>query len=113
MEAQRELFDAASARPLRRRTDPETSREAARDIAPQLSDVQAKLAEFAKGREPFTARELAEAYGRLIDGSHDMETYRKRVREIEQKGVFIECPKRPCHYTEKSATTFKLRKESA
>ena len=103
------LFDPVSAKPLRRRTDPETSREAARDVAPVLSDVQQRLVDFPRGRdEPFTARELAEFYGRL-DGRHDMETYRKRVREIEQKGVFVECPKRPCQFTDKNATTFKLR----
>ena len=108
MSAQLDLFDAASGRALHRATDPETSTEAAAGVAVYLTAIQQELFEHAATLSAFTAREIAESIVRA-GGAKDVETYRKRVREIQKKGVFVECDSRPCNITKKNAQTFKRK----
>lgn len=109
MNTQLDLFDAASGKPLHRVTDPDTSRDAAAETAVVLSDLQHRLFDFARTRRnPFTSRELAEYFGRNVDRSHDVETYRKRVRELERKGLLEEAGRVACQFTTKSAMSFRV-----
>lgn len=108
MSTQLQMFNEQSASKFRRRTDPETSQQSARGIAPKVGTVKAKVLEFAKGMtEPFTACEIAESLY-SVDKSKRAETYRKRVRELQRAGLLKESGERECKITGSNATTFEV-----
>ena len=106
------FFDSASGKPLHRASDPETSVESAKETAVKLGNKQMRVLSVARiAVGPQTARELAREAQVRFGG--EVETYRKRVRELEQSGLLEECQKRNCKVTGKSAATFKLHNKES
>lgn len=96
-------FDAAPAQQLARRSDPATSKAAAVNIAPRLGTFKRKLWEMADGT-PRTARELAELA--VVKHGGEVETFRKRARELVREGFLVEAAVRACVHTGEKATTY-------
>ncbi len=95
---------------LHRSSDPQTSRDAARGINQRLAGIRRKVFEVACDHwsqmpgDGLTARELAEICVSRYGG--EVETFRKRVGELESLGVFAASRPRPCRYTGTKARTF-------
>jgi len=84
-----------------RATDPYTSHEGAKYVAPHLSRLHRMTMDFI-GRYPdLTARELTEATG--VDGLW------KRVSELERKNLIFCTDIRECTVTKRLARTWRLR----
>lgn len=107
---QQTMFDF-DAKPLARSSDPETSKEAAREAAPNLGrchrTVIAAMEITLTERDDATARELAKTGHTLSSCTIEHETLRKRVRELVVKGVFEEVGVRQCLVSGKKVTTFR------
>ena len=107
---QRSLFALADegieSKPLRRRTDPATSRVAAEQIQPALGATHAFVLEFCSSVEPRTAQEIAM---RCWDAnkSRTIETYRKRVKELSDLNRLSVVGQRKCCVTGKLARTWR------
>lgn len=99
--------------PLARSTDPETSQKAAEEMIGRLKGVQQRVYEtaaayFPPGRQ-FTANKLATfCVSRFRNEKTKHETYRKRVREIERQGLFMESGVMWCDYGDQEATAFEV-----
>ena len=96
-------------KPLARRNDPETSKEAAIKTASRLTATQQRVVEVARqhfrGRK-FTAMEIA---NRCAATLREIENHRKRVRELERAKIFQEVGKGVCPVNRNNATLFKLK----
>lgn len=68
--------------------------------------IKRRLWDAASSSSGFTARELAEAC-KAIHSEIEVESYRKRCREMVVDGVFAEGPRRRCGYTGRAANTFR------
>jgi alkylation response protein AidB-like acyl-CoA dehydrogenase len=100
---------------LARRTDPETSKQAARSVAADLSETQrlffTTLKQFGY---PATAQEVAEAAIRIeaIDQVKAVmakrDTLRKRAKELVDKGWIVEREPRECRVTCNNSTTYEV-----
>lgn len=92
-----------------RRTDPATSQSAEASVAPKLNRIMVEILAVADDT-PRTARELAElaAMGRRNQGIKvpEIETYRKRARELQVISELEECEPKICSHTGTSATTY-------
>lgn len=98
----------AVAKKLARRSDPQTSHQAATEIETKLNPVQTLVMECAVlSGESFTAREIAEVC-KQRGGAADTETYRKRCRELVNLNQLRELEVRTCQVTGKKATTFEV-----
>ena len=86
-----------------RRTDPATSGEGERHIKPKLGKLKVAVLTCADA-VPRTARELAELAKSRFGG--EVESYRKRVRELEGDGILSEKTARTCQHTGRNATTY-------
>jgi predicted ArsR family transcriptional regulator len=89
--------------PLSRKSDPETSKEA----AAKLNTGQARkcfLEGLANCGRPSTANEIAIEF----KGAMMQETIRKRAKELVNDGLVEIDGKRTCLFTNRSATTYKL-----
>jgi hypothetical protein len=77
--------------PHARRTDPETSHEAARAIAPAADTIRAEVERWARGRgaEGFIDEELSAAYDAAESSS-----YRTRRAELTQAGIIVDSRRR-------------------
>lgn len=100
---------APRAKALARRTDPLTSLQSAEQAAAELNKNQGIVLtvlqeHLAASSGSFTARELAELC-RSIHGG-EVETYRKRVRELVALGKMQEFGARTCAITGQKATAF-------
>lgn len=99
------FLDYSGTRPeqLARRSDPATSKQAARRLTPKLGTIKYKLWTTADGT-PRTARELAE----LAVSKHggEVETFRKRAKELVDEGLLTAGPARECRHTGEKATTY-------
>ncbi len=94
--------------PIARNSDPETSHVAAEDIKPSLGKLKRAMLDSAKlAIGPKTARELAEESRRRVDKNTDVESFRKRARELARDGLLVECGVRCCSVTGKPAQTFR------
>ena len=105
---QRELFGGntdevarLAARRRSRATDPPTSHAGEEHILTRVGRIQAEVLAHADDH-PRTARELAE---RACCGG-EVESYRKRVRELVGLGRLVERPARTCQHTGRKAATF-------
>lgn len=102
------LFDNPPKPKLARRSDPETSQDAAAETAPKLTRIQQALLQAASdmgGTQ--TANELAEWVQASSSVEANTETIRKRVGELKRFGELIQCKARPCRVTGKAAATFR------
>jgi hypothetical protein len=103
------LFDAPTR--IARRTDKETSHDAAAETDVKLGKLQSACLDVMRvSRTPMTATEVAETAAHNRGGMQ--ESYRKRLRELVRIGAAVECEPRECSITGKRATTYKA-KESA
>ena len=82
MMQQRTLFDTPPA--IARRRDPQTSKQAAREVEPKLGRLQSAMLDVWKTRAA-TANEAAAACVDLHGGMH--ESYRKRAKELVTRGL--------------------------
>lgn len=85
------------ARRLSRTTDPDTSKEAAESVVPNLTKLQALVLEYAIscGEFGFTDPELNEAMGPICEGhNHGTSTWRSRRAELVRKGKIEDSGKR-------------------
>lgn len=73
-----------------RRSDPETSFEAAESIMPKLNEIQQKVEEYAisRNRWGFTDYEMNEHF------NHTGSTYRSRRAELADRGVIVDTGRR-------------------
>lgn len=89
--------------PIARKSDPETSKEAA-----EVFDAKAAKKAFIIGLHncgrPSTANEIASEF----KGEMQQETIRKRALELVRSGFVSKCDKRPCLITGVTATTYQL-----
>ena len=103
MNQQLTLFDVPPN--ITRKSDPQTSHQASKDIEPKLSSAQAAMRMLIdRSTIPHTAQELAFECSRLFGGM--AETYRKRAHELVLLNLAKECEARACEITGKMATTF-------
>lgn len=86
-----------------RASDPATSHAAAQSIVPKAAKLMACVMSVSDST-PRTARELAELACEEYGG--EVESYRKRARELCRKGQLVEMPPRPCLRTGRNATTY-------
>lgn len=97
--------------PLARPTDPDTSHEAAVEVAGKLSELQLKVVEIVARFGPLTASEIG-AKAHELYGTN-AETARKRCRECVRHNRLVEGDPRPCRVTGKNATTYAARPGTA
>lgn len=124
MNHQQSLFDMPAEsesirdpRKIARRTDPDTSHQAAQSIAAELSKSQTLFYETLKawGGIPRTANEVA-ARAIPIDRSpiqplfRKRETLRKRAKELVDLGLIRASDSRPCMVNGNPATTYEVIK---
>lgn len=101
---------------LARRTDPETSKQAARSVAADLSETQRLFfTTLKKFTYPATAQEVAEAAIRIesIDQVSAVmskrDTLRKRAKELVDKGWIVQREPRECRVTgSNNSTTYEV-----
>jgi hypothetical protein len=89
------------AKPLARATDPETSKQAARRIAPQLQGLHETVERYVRESPGMTCSELSEKYRQ-----RDPRTIGRRMAEIEAKGFIRRGEARKCTITKMQAATW-------
>ena len=90
--------------PLFRQSDPPTSVLAAEGIAPKLGTLRAAMLAAFKAHGQATAREAAEACA--VEHGGEVESYRKRAKELVRAGLLVEVGERACYITDKLATVY-------
>lgn len=97
------LFDIDEPERIARRTDPQTSHDAAAEQLPRIGKSQADvLAVIRRSASALTANEAAEIARRsTANNSRMCETYRKRLGELERKGLVRVVGVRACGVTGK------------
>lgn len=90
--------------PLFRRSDPETSKQAAEHISPKVAKLHAEIVRFMHlsrdwGWHAATAREIGRAMKREVW---------RRMGEMKEKKLVVECEPRKCTVTGRLAATWKL-----
>jgi hypothetical protein len=98
-------FDAQALTPIARTTDPITSHVAASEI--DLGECRSTALAAAKQLGEGTAREIGELAATM--GPKECESYRKRVGELERKGLLQEAGERKCRFTNKLATVYQVK----
>lgn len=88
---------------LARREHPETSRQAAKEIAPTLSILRTEALRLVKAHPGSTASELAE-----YDGHRDTRRIPRRLPGLERQGLIKRGPARACRVTGRQATTWEV-----
>lgn len=86
-----------------RHSDPDTSREAEMHIVAKLGRLKREVLAVAD-QTPRTARELAELASKKSQG--EVESYRKRARELCRLGYLKEMPPHKCAHTGRNAATY-------
>ena len=91
------LFDAALTEAISRKSDPDTSTDAAEQIRTSQSILRSRMYEaFLHG--PKTAEEAAE-WCREAYGEHSAASYRKRSGELEKRGLICKGQRVRCSVT--------------
>lgn len=96
--------------PLARASDPDTSHEAARDMLKNLGERHRQVMDevykcYSDGTR-FTALEVATGAARRAGGITD--SYRRRVTELEQKGLLADAGEKRCPVSGKRVKAFVL-----
>lgn len=104
MPSQLDLFPSPA---LSRASDRETSREAAKNIAPKLGRLRASMLEVITRWGPITAMEAADKC--VVRDRGNIESYRKRAKELVRLGLIVECEPRACRITKAMATTYRRK----
>jgi hypothetical protein len=100
------LFDSAT---FARAVDPETSHEAAREMAEGIATHARSRMLMAWATGPMTAMEAAQY---CVDkfGEYDRETYRKRKHELQRLGFLRFVEVRPCKVTGRKAEVWRAKR---
>jgi hypothetical protein len=102
-------FAEGGYKPPVRASDPETSQQAAREIEKSLGRCKQVMVEaLQRLGNPSTAAEMAQV-AHQIDGSKNLESYRKRAAECARDGLIELGPARACSITGKRAATYKIK----
>lgn len=91
------LFEEAHLH-LARASDPTTSKQAAKEIAPRLSDMEAAVLEMVRQTPRLTCQELASEHG-----VSDVQKVSKRMKGLEKAGKVVRGEARRCKVTNKMA----------
>lgn len=86
---------------LARRSDPETSKAAAREIVPALSGLQARTLDLVRAHGGSTGTELS-----VHAGDSDPRVINRRLTELVQDGRVAIGVTRPCRITGKRCRTY-------
>jgi len=91
---------------LARKTDPETSKQAAREIAPALGELHKQVVDALRGNGGVTATELSQRMG-----VGDPRRFNRRLPELVRSGVVVKGQERACRVTGRNAATYWLTEE--
>ena len=96
---------------ISRKSDPITSQKSAVETELRINTLQSFVLQAIKNaRKPITANEAAhEAATQYVA---NIETFRKRVRELVRLDLVVECEDRKCEVTGKSAMTFRAKEQA-
>jgi hypothetical protein len=94
-----------------RKSDPITSHQSAAETELKLNITQSRMLGVMTCVVPKTANEAARICNDRFGGGL-CETYRKRCRELVERGLLIECGERACEVTGKAAMTFKAKEKT-
>jgi hypothetical protein len=99
-------FDAPAK--LSRRSDPITSQKSAAETERRINTFQHFVLEAIRSAtKPITANEAAREAAKQYVAN--LETFRKRVRDLVRMDLVVECGDRKCEVTGKSAMTFRVK----
>ena len=102
-------FDAPAN--ISRKSDPITSHKSAVEIELRINTLQSFVFQAIKNApKPITANEAAREAAKQYVAN--IETFRKRVRELVRMDLVKECGDRKCKVTGKSAMTFTAREQT-
>jgi predicted HTH transcriptional regulator len=90
-------------RKLARRTDPEESKKAAREIVGRLAECQENALWYVRMRPDSTAMELAAGFD-----MSDSRRIGRRLPELAARGKVFKSGSRPCRITGKTAATWRV-----
>lgn len=91
---------------LSRKSDPITSQKAAAETEKKLGRLQEQMLGMIRASLwPPTANEAAQEAASEFSGR--VESYRKRIKELIDRGLIEECGERRCEVTGKACRTFK------
>jgi hypothetical protein len=97
------LFDTPAR--ISRKSDPITSQKSAVETELRINTLQGFVLQAIKdASKPITANEAAHEAAKQYVAN--IETFRKRVRELVRLDLVVECEDRKCEVTGKSAMTF-------
>lgn len=96
------LGDVAQPHKLARRENPETSKEAAREIAPKLGELHLEVLGMLVESPGNTTSELTKKF----EPSGDNRRIGRRLPELERRDLAIRGAPRPCRETGKKAATW-------
>jgi len=103
------LFDTPAK--ISRRSDPITSQKSAAETERRINTFQRFVLQAIKNAaKPITANEAAREAAKEYVAN--IETFRKRVREMVRMDLVVECEYRKCEVTGKSAMTFCAKEQS-
>jgi hypothetical protein len=99
-------FDAPAN--ISRKSDPITSQKSAAETELRINTLQNFVLQAIKDApKPITANEAAHEAAKQYVAN--IETFRKRVRELVRLDLVVECDDRKCEVTGKSAMTFRAK----
>jgi hypothetical protein len=93
---------------ISRKSDPITSHKSAVETELRINTLQSFVFQAIKNApKPITANEAAREAAKQYVAN--IETFRKRVRELVRLDLVVECEDRKCEVTGKSAMTFRAK----
>ena len=102
-------FDAPAN--ISRKSDPITSQKSAVETELRINTLQSFVLQAIKNAsKPITANEAAHEAAKQYVAN--IETFRKRVRELVRLDLVVECEDRKCEVTGKSAMTFRAKEQT-
>jgi ATP-dependent RNA circularization protein (DNA/RNA ligase family) len=102
-------FDAPAN--ISRKSDPITSQKSAAETERRINTLQwFVLQAIRNALKPITANEAAHEAAKEYVAN--IETFRKRVRELVRLDLVVECEDRKCEVTGKSAMTFRAKEQT-
>jgi hypothetical protein len=96
---------------ISRKSDPITSQKSAAETELRINTLQSFVLQAIKdARKPITANEAAREAAKQYVAN--IETFRKRVRELVRLDLVVECEDRKCEVTGKLAMTFRAKEQA-
>jgi hypothetical protein len=96
---------------ISRKSDPITSQKSAVETELRINTLQSLVLQAINDApKPITANEAAHEAAKQYVAN--IETFRKRVRELVRLDLVVECEDRKCEVTGKSAMTFRAKEQA-